>query len=351
MFDIDNTIKWVRAVLQAPDTVAADYRETAAPWQRSFVQLTLPLYIAAFVVASIVAVVTGGSLMYGAFSLGTLLFAVIWSLAWTFVIAFIFDLLAGSFEGKRSFDAAYAVVALAIVPSAIGTAVSSLPWLGWLISLAAGIYSLMLAYRFIPVFLEVPEAARTKHFLLSILAAFLVNLLVTFSIGAMLIPAAIYESSTSDSGSVFDSTSETGADAVTGAIFGGLERQADYMEQASQDTYQPPADGKLTERQVRVFTDVLKKTRMLQDRLSESFEQVEGEEQPSLSDVFSGVGDAMRLSTAEMEVVKTAGGNWAEHQWVRSQLEIARVQQDLNEAVAHNYALFLEYQSDIEQFE
>ena len=57
------------------------------------------------------------------------------------------------------------------------------------------------------------------------------------------------------------------------------------------------------------------------------------------------------MSTAEMEVVKSAGGNWAEHQWVRSQIEVARIQQDLNEATEHNYNLFLKYQNEIEENE
>jgi hypothetical protein len=52
-----------------------------------------------------------------------------------------------------------------------------------------------------------------------------------------------------------------------------------------------------------------------------------------------------------MEVVKTAGGNWAEHQWVKAQLETARIQKDLNETTAHNYGLFQEFQSEIERLE
>lgn len=54
--------------------------------------------------------------------------------------------------------------------------------------------------------------------------------------------------------------------------------------------------------------------------------------EPSLSDIFDGVGDA----------------NWAEHQWIKSQLEVARIQQDLNDTTEHNYRLFLKYQEIIE---
>ena len=178
---------------------------------------------------------------------------------------------------------------------------------------------------------------RMKHFLLSILASFVVNMLVTFSIGSLFIPATVFEAP----------SSQTGSGEVNGGIFGGLERQANYAEEASKDTYQPPADGKLTERQVRVYVVVLKKTRALQDRLGKTLEKMEGDEQPSLSDIFSGVGDAVRMSTAEMEVVKTAGGNWAEHRWIRDQLRTAMIQKDISDAIKHNYALYQEHEQQL----
>ena len=74
-------------------------------------------------------------------------------------------------------------------------------------------------------------------------------------------------------------------------------------------------------------------------------------ENASISAILGGGGDAARIGTAEMEVVKTGGGNWAEHQWVRHQLEVARVQQDLNDTVKHNFALFEKYAEEIERFE
>ncbi len=52
-----------------------------------------------------------------------------------------------------------------------------------------------------------------------------------------------------------------------------------------------------------------------------------------------GVGAALGMATAEMEVVKTGGGNWAEHLWVKRQLRIALIQKDISDAVKHNYEL------------
>lgn len=344
MFDIQATIRWVKAVLADPEEAARNYKETAPTWQQSFMQLTLPAYGAAYLVAGLLALVTGGSLLLGSLSFGVFLFSVLWSIAWTFVIAYIFNYLSGTFGGDRDYNAAYAVVALAIVPAAAGAALGPLPWFGWIISLAGSIYTLMLAYRFLPVFLNVPDAARVKHFALSVIAAIVINLLVSLALGSMLVGsmmdnADIDRASRSSSGTQSSGTQSSG-------VLGGFERQADLVEAASNDTFDPPANGKLADRQVRVYTDILAKTKALKERLGGSMDFKEKE--PSLSDIFDSVGGAVRLSTAEMEVVKTADGNWAEHQWVKSQLEIARIQQDLNDTTEHNYRLFLKYQDVIE---
>jgi hypothetical protein len=333
MFDIQATINWVTKILQDPESAARAYKETAGTsWKDSFLQITLPVYLAGSVFGYVLALITGGSILYGGVGFGFFLFGLMWSLAWSFVIAFIFDFLAGMFDGSRNFDAAYAVVALAIIPAALGTALGPLPWIGWLISLAASIYSLMLAYRFIPIFLDLPDDARVKHFAVSIVAAIIVNILVTATVGLAFAPD-IASSYTNSSG-----------------VLGGLERQVGYAEQAANDAFDAPDDGKLSEDQVQRYVEVLEKTGLLRERLTKRFEDID-EDDASFSDVFGGVNDAVRHSTAEMEVVKTGGGNWAEHRWVQGQIEVARVQRDINDTVKHNYQLFVEYQQKIERYE
>lgn len=345
MFDIQATIKWVKAVLTDPNAAASEYKQLEAPWLQSFVQIVLPVYVVAFAVGTLVSITTGGSFLYAGFTAGLFVFSLIWTLAWTLVIAFIFDYAGGMFDASRNYDRAYALVALAIVPAALGNAVGALPWLGWLLSLGLGIYSMMLAYRFVPIFIEgLAEESRTKHFVVSIIAAIVVNVLVSMVLGAMFAPSIMNSATFSESNRA---ASDTGV-----GLFGGVGRQAEIADAAGMDRYDPPGDGKLTDDQVRFFADTLKKTRDLRDRLGKSFEKFDEKEgEPSITDIFSGAGDAVRMSTAEMEVVKTAGGNWAEHQWVRGQIEAARIQQDLNATTQHNYALFLTYQSEIEQYE
>jgi hypothetical protein len=294
------------------------------------------VYVAAFVVGYVLSWITGSGSLYFGGSLGFALIALIWGVAWTLVIAAIFDYLAGTFGGTRGFDSAYAVVALAIVPSGLGGALGPIPWIGWLLSLGLGIYSLVLAYRFVPVFLGVPDDNRTKHFVISIIVALIVNLVIVLTIGSVFGPASS------------DFESSAGEDVAGAGAFGGLERQAKITQAAQSDVFEPPEDDKLTEAQVAAYANVMAKTRGLQQRLTRRFDDMEDGSEPSASDVFAGVGDAMRLTTAEMEVVKTGGGNWAEHTWVKNQIETARVQQDISEAVRHNYALFLEYEAQID---
>jgi hypothetical protein len=88
------------------------------------------------------------------------------------------------------------------------------------------------------------------------------------------------------------------------------------------------------------------------DKLKKLAEEVENKDQPSFADiakVYQSTGSVMGLANAEMEVVKTGGGNWAEHQWVKEQLRIAIVQQDGSKAIEHNYRLYQDYQEQLDQ--
>ena len=339
-FDVNSTINWVRGMLLDPQATAAAYREVHPPWMQTFVQITLPVYIASAVAGFLLSLVFGRPFMYGAVAGAPLWFllSLVWSIAFFFVAVFIFDFFAGVFRGKRDYDGAFAAFSLAMIPALAGGALSPLPWIGWLIGLAAGIYGLVLLYRFIPMFMTVPEDKRVVHFVVSLIVSFIVNLIVAGLLAAALAPG------------VSDYTAGDGFDTTGGGMLTDFERQADFADQAARDIYDPPTDGRLTEGQVAAYVRTLQRTAALRERLGEKFQNMD-EKEPSIGDIFSGVKDAVRLGTAEMEVVKTAGGNWAEHQWVKNQIEVARVQQDSSPAVEHNYELFLEHRGEIEQYE
>lgn len=346
MFDIQATIRWVTGVITAAQPTASEYKDTQADWQQSMLQITVPVQVLAYLTAAVIALLTGGAFMMGSF----LFFVVslIWVIGWSLAIAYIFNWCSNSFGGQDDFNAAYALIALSMIPAAVGTVLSPVPWIGWLLSLAASIYSLVLAYQFVPIFLQVPDESRVKHFVISIIAAVVLNLIVSSVLVSLFAPSLDVSDFSDYDIELSDDEAGNSSGSVTGGILGGFERQAQVAEEAANDTYEPPADGRLTEAQVERYVYVLEKSGQLRGRLTEKLQSTGEEENPSLGDVFGGIRDAVRAGTAEMEVVKTAGGNWAEHQWVRSQLETARIHEDLNDTTRHNYELYMQFKDQLD---
>jgi hypothetical protein len=154
-----------------------------------------------------------------------------------------------------------------------------------------------------------------------------------------------------------DFSGDDASDEVRGGVFGAASRQAELMAMAEEDTYSPPSNGEVTERQVQEFIRVMDRAAELRaerdKRLQQIAQKADEEQEMSLSDfgqMMGGVVDIAGLQSAEIEVVKTGDGNWAEHQWVRESLRTAWVQKDINEAVAHNYRLYQEYEEDLAEY-
>ncbi|MDX1554955.1 MAG: hypothetical protein R3212_02920 [Xanthomonadales bacterium] len=226
----------------------------------------------------------------------------------------------------------------------------SSPWIGWLITLAGGILALVFLYRIIPLALGVPEDKRVVHFIASLVCVFIINFIVAAVLGAGTVSRD------------FSSTGygrDDGAPVFGSGMLGEMERQGRLIEAAQADRYEPPSDGKVSEAQAEAYVSVLKKTRSLQEeyaadmnKLSEELEAKEkaGTLSPAdLARAYSGMGTAFSANNAEMEIVKTAGGNWAEHQWVKEQLRIAHVQRgEGSEALEHNYEMYQDYVENLD---
>jgi hypothetical protein len=182
---VDAAIKWIQGILLTPDATVAEYRGLEAPWQRTLMEVTVPVVVVAYVLGFVVSLVTGGAMSFGASASAPFWFVVsmVWSLGFVFVAAFVFDLFAGNFGGERSFDRAFAMVSLALIPGVLGGLLAPLPWIGWLLSLAATIYGLVLLYRFVPIFLAVPDANRVTHFVVALVVCIAANLVAAAVIG------------------------------------------------------------------------------------------------------------------------------------------------------------------------
>ncbi|MGI9248691.1 MAG: EF-hand domain-containing protein, partial [Woeseiaceae bacterium] len=210
------------------------------------------------------------------------------------------------------------------------------------------IYALVLLWKVIPVFLTVPDNKRVGHYILSLVTIIAAMMIFSMTIGRFLMPSM--------DGPDFGTVSDTGrpSPAASSGMFSGMARQAELIAAAEEDRFDPPSDGRLSNEQVREFIRVMQRTEELQEqkaaKLEELAEKADKNEDMSFKDLgkmMSGVTEVAGLQTAEIEVVKSAGGNWAEHQWVRESLRTAWIQKDINDTVAHNFELYEEFEDEL----
>ncbi len=184
MIDIQRTIRLILgALFDAADTWRA-YRPDSGDWRRTAVLITIPVIVMSMLVAWLLGLVTGGSALFGVRpTLVQTLMAIVSGLLGLALAAFIFSYLAGMFGGRHDFARAFAALSLAYVPAAVGQALSSLPLIGWLLSLGLAIYSLVLLWQIIPLYLDVPGDKRVLHYIASLLATFVAGLVLSLVLG------------------------------------------------------------------------------------------------------------------------------------------------------------------------
>ena len=264
--------------------------------------------------------------------------------------------LAGMLGGKNDLNRAVAMLFWISVPSLVGQVLGTLPFVGWVISLGLGIYSLVLLYRAIPVFLDVPVSERVKHFIFFLIASFVVSILLGMTLGRLFTPRDMMQSMRPDvivppqmkeigqSQPVQKSTkkSENPVEDYVESMAKG-DYNKDVIEKAKEDRFIPPADGKLTKAQVEKFLALAKKVKIVEkeqaQKLKEKYDKKEQSNDFSISDVFNGLKDFTSLATLEMKVVKENGGNWAEYTWVKDRVREAYYTPSLSPTTEYNAKL------------
>ncbi len=340
MFDPNKTITLIKGGLLDSDTTWKSYLTENKSWKDTFIGLTGPMILVSVILSALLTWMFSSFSMFGSQGgIGFTLMRLIAAVVGIFVASFIFSYLAGFFKGKHDFNKGFAALSLAAIPAYIGGVFSGLPFIGWMIGLALGILSLVFLYKIIPSYLEVPDDKRGVHFVASLIATFVAVLIINLILGV-----GAYQSG------AMNSTSKNNSSTVSSGIFGGFEKQANMIESAENDRFSPPSDGKVTEDQMARLILNMQKTadyrKTQEDKLKNLDGQMKDKKDFSFADIgklTSGISSVMNTANAEMQVVKTGGGNWAEHQWIKDQLRIANIQKDINDAVKHNYALYQKY--------
>ena len=348
MLDLNRTIELVKGALFDPEATWRTYLPEAGDWKKTAFLLTGPLIVTSVVLAYLIGLTGSDVSAFGLRpTLMSSLLTLVTSAITAAVVAFIYSAIAGSFGGKSDFALGLAATTLAFVPGYLGQALNWLPWIGFLVAIGLFIYSLVLLWRILPLYLEVPAEKRAVHYIVSLIAC----AVVMFILGAV-VNRALYGSIAGPMGSQASLTTVDG-----GGMFGGVARQAELIAAAQEDRYSPPDDGELSERQVKEFIRVQDRVSEIQEekaeqlkKLAEKADKDQTLSMRELGQMMSSATEVSGFQTTEIEVVKSAGGNWAEHVWVRDALRTAWMQKDINDAVKHNYELFKEYEDELEHY-
>lgn len=349
MLNPARTLELIKGALFDAEATWRSYLAEADDWQTTAFLLTGPLIIITAVLGYII----------GSFSVGTSPFSIRPTLVYTLVtvimsaiaagvVALIVSALAGMFGGKSSFARGLAATSLAFVPGYLGQALNWLPWIGTLLALCLFVYALILLWRIIPLYLDVPDSKRTPHYVVTLIATIVTMIIISIVMRPLIEPAM------PDIASFSESSSDAGPAGI-GGFMGEAMRQGELMAAAEEDRYNPPSDGKLSEDQVREFARVAQRAGEIMEEKTERIralaERTENDEELSISEMSEVMGGAttmMGMNTVELEIVKSAGGNWAEYEWVKNTLRTAYIQKDINDAVAHNYSLYKMYEGDLQ---
>lgn len=379
--DLNKSAELIRGSLLEESRTWPEYAAQRQPLMNTLLWVTLPAVVAAAILSFLLNLIFDGLYVFGGSGFGGLISALIGGLLGIAIWAGAAYFFAGLFsstpadapeqevasegaeentaapaQSPASFDQAFAAVTFGFLPGLVGSVLGALPWIGWLLMLAAMVYALMTLYRAIPVFLPVSQENRVKHFVATFLASLVATMVLSTILGTLFVSSRVI-----DARSDFESNMNALEEQLDAADNGqgipdllGMGGQVDYLEAASADEYDPPRNGKLKSAQVERTVRYLQRTAELRERTGDRLKQIAersegGDESPSLNDLFKGIRGAMTVGTAEMQVVKADGGNWAEHEWVKNALYQAQTHRDLNEITEHNYALYQKYQEALDE--
>lgn len=162
------------------------------------------------------------------FGLGIVMAVLLYLLALgtVFVVGLLADVLAPNFGGERSQVAGIKLVGYAATAGWLGALAGIIPWIGWIISLAAAIYGIYLVYLGAPHTVKVPADRAAGYTAILVVIWFVISLVVGGAIGLMAAGGSAFSAMSGSS----VSTSEVEID--PDSALGRLEQFGKSMEDA-----------------------------------------------------------------------------------------------------------------------
>ena len=257
--DFGKIIERVKAILTTPQTewpVAAAEPATVSGLYSGYIAILAALpAIASFIKGSLI-----GSGFLGitvrmpiGFGIGEMLLRYVLTLVLAYVVALIISLLAPSFGGQKDTTQGLKTVAYAWTAYWVASIAVIVPWLGWLIAILGGIYSIYLLYLGLPHTMKCPPDKAAGYTAVSVIIAIVLGWIISIVIGSVFAVAALgggamsgMNITSSDGSSVsVDSNSALGKLAAMGQQAAQASKDLDAAQKSGDSNAQQAAMGKM----------------------------------------------------------------------------------------------------------
>lgn len=176
-----NLVDRVKNILLQPQSewkaIEPEQTDPQSLYTNYIVILALIPAVASLLGTAFIASFFGGRIGLG-FVLGAAIMQYVLSLVMVFVVAFIADVLAPSFDGQKNLNQALKLTAYAMTAAWVAGVFTIVPILGWLLSLLGGLYSLYLFYLGAPLLMKVPAAKTVGYTVVVVLVAIIIGLII-----------------------------------------------------------------------------------------------------------------------------------------------------------------------------
>lgn len=198
MVDFSTTASRVYGMFKNPQETLAYNSRPLPPWRVVAKEHVLPIIVASSVIHGLLlwALQPVYESMYQAAAIdmpeaGNLIFNTVLKIALQFagvaIWAVVVGFFAGVLGGRNDFNAAYLLVALALTPHMISSALQPIPGLGAVLWLGTFIYAMVILYRGAPALVGVPSESRARHLALSLVSMVFATIVITLVLSPVLI--------------------------------------------------------------------------------------------------------------------------------------------------------------------
>lgn len=240
--DINWLVNRVKNILLSPQTewpvAGAEPHTVKDLYLKYIVVVAAVSAIAWFIDNTILGTSAFGMTVRTPFGLGIVMAVLLYAmaLATVFVVGLIADVLAPNFGGERNQAQGVKLIAYAATAGWVGALLGIVPWIGWLLTIAAMVYGIYLVYLGAPHTTKVPADRAAGYTAILVVIWFVISLVVGGAIGLMAAGGSAISAISSNVGS-------TEVEIDPNSALGKLEQFGKSMEDASKQMEEASQSG------------------------------------------------------------------------------------------------------------